>query len=80
MDAWDRAGDLIVGYQLHATHDGKVRPWHLARDGVVYYKEPKAGQKGLDKMPRPPHEPADPAERPPRLSSTRLDHRSAERR
>lgn len=64
MAAYDQLGDLVIGYQIHATKDGNTRHWHRDRDGTIYYKEPKPGQKGLFQMPRPPMEAPDPAERP----------------
>lgn len=56
MDAYEDLGDLVIGYQIHATMDSRVRPEHAARSGNVYYKNPKPGQLGVDKMPRPPIE------------------------
>ena len=56
MDAYDDLGDLVIGFQIHATMDTRVRPEHAARSGTVYYKKPVSGQLGLDKMPRPPLE------------------------
>jgi SPP1 gp7 family putative phage head morphogenesis protein len=56
MDAYEDLGDLVIGYQIHATMDTRVRPEHAARSGQVYYKKPVSGQLGLDKMPRPPLE------------------------
>lgn len=57
MAAWEKLGPLVVGYQLRATLDAASRPWHAARNGQIYYKNPGPGQLGLDEMPRPPHEP-----------------------
>lgn len=54
--AWDQLGDLIVGYQVHATLDEHTRPEHRRRDGTIYYKRPGPGQPGLGRMPRPPVE------------------------
>ena len=65
MQAHEALGDLVVGYQVHSMHDEHVRPWHLQRDGTIYYKSPGPGQKGLPQMPRPPEEAPDPNERPP---------------
>lgn len=66
FDAWEQVGDLIVGYQIHAVHGNpNTRKWHLSRDGTIYYKDPKPGQKGLRQMPKPPAEAEDPSERPP---------------
>ena len=56
LAAHEQLGDMLVGYQIHATHDQHTRPHHAARDGTIYYKDPKPGQKGLDEMPRPPLE------------------------
>lgn len=56
MEAYEDLGDLVIGYQIHATMDSRVRPHHAARSGQIYYKKPKAGQLGTDKMPRPPIE------------------------
>lgn len=55
--AWDGLGDLCIGFQLHATLDQHTRPWHAARNGQVFYKEPTAGQKGMEECPDPPLEP-----------------------
>lgn len=49
-------GDLVVGYQIHATLDQNTRPEHAARNGTIYYAHPKAGQPGYDQMPHPPQE------------------------
>lgn len=54
--AHDQLGDMLVGYQIHATHDENTRKHHAARDGTIYYKNPEPGQKGFDEMPRPPLE------------------------
>ena len=62
--AWEKLGDMVVGYQVHATLDDRTRSWHAARNGQVYYKEPADGEKGLEQMPKPPEEPDDPKERP----------------
>lgn len=56
MDAYEDLGDMVIGYQIHATMDTRVRPEHAARSGTIYYKKPTADQLGLDKMPRPPIE------------------------
>lgn len=63
--AFQHLGDVLIGYQAHAVKDVNSRPWHAARDLVIYYIHPKPGQKGLRQMPRPPYEPDDPNERPP---------------
>jgi hypothetical protein len=65
MEAWESMGpDLVIGYQLHSALVEATRPWHAKRHLQIYYREPKAGQKGFDAMPRPPDEPPDPRERP----------------
>lgn len=57
LDMHERhAGDLIIGYQIHAVLDEQTRPEHRERDGTVYYRDPGPGQKGMDEMPRPPRE------------------------
>ena len=56
MQAYEQLGDMVIGYQIHATMDARVRPHHAARSGTIYYKKPGPGQLGLDKMPRPPLE------------------------
>lgn len=56
MATYDGLSDLIIGYQVHATMDSRTRPHHAARNGTVYYKDPKAGQLGLRDMPHPPIE------------------------
>lgn len=67
IDQWDQLGELIVGYQVHATKNTcpPSRPWHQNRDKQLYLKDPGTGQKGLEKMPRPPLEAEDASERPP---------------
>ena len=56
VDTYEQLGDMIAGYQIHAVLDSRTRPHHRARDGFVYYKTPRPGEKGLDVMPRPPME------------------------
>lgn len=56
MQAHEQLGDLVIGYQVHATKDVNTRPEHRARDGTIYYREPSRGQKGLDECPHPPLE------------------------
>ena len=70
MAAHEALGDLVIGYRAHAVIDEHSRPWHAARSGTIYYKNPGPGQKGLDKMPRPPDEPPDASERPPGTPQT----------
>ena len=52
----EQLGDLVKGYQIHATLDSVTRPEHRRRDGTIYYRNPAPGQLGFDKMPRPPAE------------------------
>jgi len=66
--AWEAIDDLIIGFQIHATLDSETRPKagtkkpvdplknHRTRNGMIFYKQPGPGQKGLDEMPNPPHE------------------------
>jgi hypothetical protein len=61
----DQLGDLVIGWQIHATIDERTRPWHAHRSGQIYYIHPKTGQKGLEQLPNPPDEARDPRERPP---------------
>lgn len=65
MDCHEQLGDMIAGYEIHSTKGNPhSRKWHLDRDGTIYYRQPKLGQKGFYQMPRPPMEAADPRERP----------------
>ncbi len=64
LAADDGLGDLLVGYQIREVHDEWSRSWHAARDGTIYHKNPKPGQLGFDRMPRPPLESSDPRDRP----------------
>lgn len=63
--AYEALGDLVIGYQIHATIDHWTRSWHALRSGTVYYRNPKSGQKGYAQLPNPPHEAEDSRERPP---------------
>lgn len=54
--AYEELGDFVEGYQIHAVLDSRTRPEHRRRDGTIYYRNPIAGQKGFDAMPRPPME------------------------
>lgn len=56
FEAWQGLGAMIAGYQIHATLDQRTRPEHAARNGHIYYVEPKEGQSGLDECPHPPLE------------------------
>jgi SPP1 gp7 family putative phage head morphogenesis protein len=56
LTAFDELGDMVVGFQIHATMDFRVRPAHAARNGQIYYKKPKDGQLSITEMPNPPME------------------------
>jgi SPP1 gp7 family putative phage head morphogenesis protein len=56
FEADERMGELLVGYQVRAVLDERTRPKHRERNGTIYYKDPKPGQRGYDSMPRPPLE------------------------
>jgi SPP1 gp7 family putative phage head morphogenesis protein len=56
MRCHDQLGDLVIGYQIHATLDQNTRPEHAARSGTIYYEHPGPGQLGYDARPNPPHE------------------------
>ena len=64
QEAWQGLGDMLVGYMVHAQLDQHTRPWHAARNGTIYYLEPKEGQKGPAQQPHPPLEAEDARERP----------------
>lgn len=49
-------GDLIEGWKVNAVLDHATRPEHRKRDGTVYWKRPRPGQKGTGEMPHPPRE------------------------
>jgi SPP1 gp7 family putative phage head morphogenesis protein len=66
----EQLGDLIVAYQVHSVHDHNTRPWHAARSGTVYYRDPKPGQKGPAQQPNPPAEAEDAGERPSNTPAT----------
>lgn len=52
--------NLIDGYQVRSMGGHNARPDHAARSGTTYYRNPGAGQKGFDVMPRPPVDNGDP--------------------
>jgi SPP1 gp7 family putative phage head morphogenesis protein len=54
--AWDGLGDMLLGYQVRAVLDERTRVEHRLRNGTIYYRDPKLGQKGMDECPRPPLE------------------------
>ncbi|CAB4160544.1 Phage head morphogenesis domain [uncultured Caudovirales phage] len=56
MEAYSGLEDVIAGYQIHGTMDSRIRPHHAARNGTIYWKDPKPGQPGLRDLPHPPME------------------------
>lgn len=46
----------LVGFQVHGILDDRIRPEHRARNGTIYYKTPRYGNKGFNEMPNPPLE------------------------
>lgn len=53
---YENLGPLVIGYQIHAILDWRVRPHHAARHGTIYYRNPEPGQPSMLQMPRPPIE------------------------
>lgn len=47
-------GNLVMAYQVHSAGGENARHTHALRSGTVYYREPAAGQWGMDVMPHPP--------------------------
>ena len=47
-------GTLVIGYQVHNPGGENARHEHALRSGTVYYKNPTAGQWGMDTLPHPP--------------------------
>ncbi len=39
MAAHEALGELVIGYQMHATLDSRTRPAHAARDGLTWRKD-----------------------------------------
>ena len=56
QEAYDALGDLVVGYQVHAVLDSATRPEHRRRDGWIFYRDPKPGQRPMTDCPHPPLE------------------------
>lgn len=54
--AHEGLGEIVAGYQVIATLDSHTRPEHAARNGTTYWRHPKPGQLGFDRMPHPPIE------------------------
>jgi SPP1 gp7 family putative phage head morphogenesis protein len=55
--AWEGLGDMMVGAQVLAVLDARTRPEHSTRNGQIYYKAPKAGQKSMAELPDLPDAP-----------------------
>lgn len=64
LQAFQGLGALLLGYRCNCVTDKASRPWHQERKGVIFWLNPKEGQKGLQQCPSPPYEPPDPNERP----------------
>ena len=47
MDTYEKLGDMVIGYQVHAVLDSRTRPAHRERDGFIYYKNPKGDQRPM---------------------------------
>jgi hypothetical protein len=47
-------GDLVIGYRVFDPGGPTARKDHLRRSGQTYWREPKPGQIGFQKMPVPP--------------------------
>lgn len=56
FEQWQGLGDMIAGYQIHCVLDERTRPAHAARNGNIYYIDPKPGQLSVEEMPMPPLE------------------------
>lgn len=56
-DAWKDLGDMMQGVQILAVLDQNTRQTHAARNGTIFYNEPKAGQKPISELPHTPDEP-----------------------
>lgn len=57
QDDFGEIDDLMIGQQILAVMDENTRPEHAARNGTVFYKEPKAGQQSLADAPTLPDAP-----------------------
>lgn len=55
--SWDELGDMMVGVQVIAVLDERTRPEHATRNGIIYYKNPKPGQKSMADLPDLPDAP-----------------------
>ncbi len=54
---WDGLGDMMIGAQIHAVLDERTRPEHATRNGTIYYRQPKPGQKSIGELPDLPDAP-----------------------
>lgn len=57
LAASEQVSELIPAYQIVAVLDSRTRPEHRARNGTIYYRNPRPGQLGFDVMPHPPIDP-----------------------
>lgn len=58
LQASEQLADEILGYQVQAVLDDRTRPDHRERNGTIYYRHPRPGQKSMaTDMPRPPMDP-----------------------
>ena len=55
--AWDGLGDMMTGAQVVAVLDENTRPEHATRNGTIYYRSPRPGQKSMAELPDLPDEP-----------------------
>ena len=55
--SWEPLGDIMTGAQVIAVLDERTRPEHATRNGQVYYKNPRAGQKSMSELPDLPDGP-----------------------
>ena len=55
--SWDGLGDMMQGAQVLAVLDQNTRPEHAARNGTIYYEQPRAGQKSMAELPMLPDQP-----------------------
>jgi len=56
-EAWEKAGDIIVGFQIRATVDEATRHVHRERNGRIYYKNPGQGEWQVAQRPELPDAP-----------------------
>lgn len=56
LASYEQLGELVVGYEVHATLDQHTRPEHRRRNGQKYWRDPVGNEIGFADMPRPPLE------------------------